>query len=180
MSAVCLRRLSGEPCVPGLNALFPGGRPFPGVQSITHRNALTVSSSVPPFSERLCFFTSLSERLHMLLPPPPPNPFGRLTLSYLGDPIPFSLRHKEVKRSYFSWEETTAPSSPRGNRLLSQPVAAPLVQQACHFCRRQVLRSSPRCREEKVRCTEPLPAQGPGQEIGVAGARDDGRRYLLA
>lgn len=65
-----MQALRRAPCVcQGQNALFPGGRPFPGVQSITNRNALTVSSSVPLSSETLCFFTSLSERLHMLLPP---------------------------------------------------------------------------------------------------------------
>lgn len=86
VSAVRSRRLPGEPRVPGQNALFPGGRPFPGVQSITHRNALTVSSSVPPFPERLWFFTSLSERLHMLLPPPTPKPFLSLNSFLPGGP----------------------------------------------------------------------------------------------
>lgn len=123
---------------------FPGGRPFPGYkQSVTNRNAPTVSSSPPASSERLCFFTSLSERLRMLLPPPPPQPlFGRLTLSSLRDAALFSLRLKEVPGSSLSREAHPSPP-PRGSGRPSQPRPAPLGQPAHSSRRRQVPGSSP-------------------------------------
>lgn len=79
-------------------------------QSVTDRNALTVGSSPPPSFETLCFFTSLSEKLHMLLTPSPPRLLSvRLTHSPLRGPVLFSFGLKEVKGSYLSWEEITAP-----------------------------------------------------------------------
>lgn len=105
---------------------FPGGRPFPGYkQSVTNRNAPTVSSSPPPSSERLCFFTSLSERLRMLLPPP--TPFWPLN-SFLPEGRRSLLPQAQGSRGQFPLPGGHHSPPPRGSGRPSQPRPAPLGQ----------------------------------------------------
>lgn len=92
-ASLCFCQPSGEPrvCVRGRARCSPVVAPSRGyTQSVTDRNAPAASSSAAASSEGLRFFTSPSERLHMLLTPLPPTPSRPLN-SFLPEGPPSLL-----------------------------------------------------------------------------------------